>query len=83
MKTIKQIKAKAENLKEKLQGKPIRENFGDEEIRTLEDFIGNFWGYSYFDRAEITQITIGFSHWCITCTGEHKKGEREWKTQNL
>ena len=68
MKTTKQIKSKAEELQKRLTGQHIYENFGQKEIRDLDTFIGDIWGYSYFDRAEVNQIKISFFHWCTTYT---------------
>lgn len=64
MRTVDQIRKKAGSLKKKLEVKPIVENFGDKEIRELENFIGYLYGYSYFDRLAINQIQKEFFDWC-------------------
>jgi len=64
MKSLTQIRKRASTLKSSLRKKPIRENFGDKEIRKLEDFIGDIYSYSYTDRMEIIKITNEMADWC-------------------
>ena len=66
MKTLSQIRKKANYLKNKLsKTKNIYENFGDKEQRQLNDFIGNEWDYDYFTRLEINNIQSDFFNFCI------------------
>lgn len=64
MKSLTQIRKRASTLKSSLRKKPIRENFGDKEIRKLEDFIGDIYSYSYINRMEIIKITNDLADWC-------------------
>ena len=64
MRTVAQVRRKADSLKKKLEPKPIVENFGDKEIRELENFIGNSYNYSYLDRLAIDRIQKEFYSWC-------------------
>ena len=64
MKTLDNIKFKSHLLQRRLSSKEIVENFGDKEIRELEDFVGDIYGYSYYNRLEIIKILNLFSEWC-------------------
>lgn len=68
MKTVNQIRKKAEALKSELRNeKVLYENFGYKEQQQLDTFIGNIYEYSYEDRIAITAITSTFFDWCINC----------------
>lgn len=73
MKTVEQIKAKNETLKKKLIDKAERqgiyENFGDSEMRQLDEFIGDFYAYSWADRKAVDEITLEFFSCAINYTG--------------
>ncbi len=69
LKTMGQIRKRVSTLKRVLREKEIYENFGDNEIRKLENFIGDIYSYSYDDRMEIISITEHFSSWCANYTG--------------
>jgi hypothetical protein len=68
-KNIKEIQKKADQLKKKLNGKPVRENFGQKELRQLEDFTGWVGAYDSPDRQKITKIIDDFSNWVMNYTG--------------
>ena len=64
LKTVKQIKNKIQSLKNKLEKKQLKENFGEKEQRELDDFIGDVWEYDYCDRMIIISLTKNFFEWC-------------------
>lgn len=64
MKDIKQIENKINQLMIKLSKKPLRENFGDKEIRELEEYVGYIWDYSYEERMKIMKLQSEFFTWC-------------------
>ena len=67
--TIKQIWNKVESLENRLKAKKICENFGDKEIRELDNFIGDIYSYDYFDKIEIISIQKVFMDWCANYKG--------------
>jgi hypothetical protein len=68
-KSIREIQKKADQLKKKLNGKPVRENFGQRESRRLEDFTGSPFEYDYLDRQKVIDILDTFSNWVENYTG--------------
>jgi len=70
MKTISQIKEKASALKRSLAGKPIVENFGEKQMRALDDYVGDIYDYPYSKRMVIIIITGDFFDWCVNYTGK-------------
>ena len=70
MRKLSQIKNKVKSFKAQLKRKPIVENFGDTQIRKLDDFIGDIYGYNYFDRLDIVAIQTNFFDWCINFAGK-------------
>lgn len=70
MKTVNEIQCCTNKFRRKLMGKPVRENFGNKELRSLDDFIGNVYQYSYEDRLTINRITDNFFDWCVNYTGK-------------
>jgi len=64
LKKVEDILMKAAKLTGKLNGKPVKENFGAKEIRELNDYIGTIWEYEYNDRCAIIIIQKSFSDWC-------------------
>jgi len=68
MKSIKTIESKIKKLKTRLKKKEIVENFGDKEIRELEDFVGDIYEYQYNDRLTINDIINDFCQWCHNYT---------------
>ncbi len=70
MKNIKQIERKAKQLKKRLDGKPVVENFGQKEYGKLRDFAGNIYDYEHPIRMKILTILGGFFDWIINYTGE-------------
>jgi len=68
-KNVSAIKKKAEQLKKKLNGKAVKENFGDKEERQLNDFIGDIWSYGMSERQQIMKITGDFFNWRTSYTG--------------
>ena len=68
MKTLSQIKRKAAAFKKSLMKKQIIENFGDNEMRKLDDFIGDIYDYPYSKRMVIIIITGDFFDWCVNYT---------------
>ena len=71
-KSIVQIKAKITLLTRKLDGKPVVENFGDREIRQLDDYIGNIYDYPCLQRPHINELRLNFNNWCGTYNGKKK-----------
>ena len=69
MKTLLQIKRKAAALKRGLKEKPIVENFGEKQMRTLDDYVGDIYDYPYPGHMEIITITHDFFDWCVNYTG--------------
>ena len=57
MKSIKTIESR-------LKKKPLVENFGDKEIRELEDFIGDIYEYPYGTRLIVQDRIQDFCDWC-------------------
>uniref|UniRef100_A0A6M3LWQ1 Uncharacterized protein n=1 Tax=viral metagenome TaxID=1070528 RepID=A0A6M3LWQ1_9ZZZZ len=68
-KSVTQIKKIILTLKKKLSKKKVYENFGDKEIRQLQEFVGNAYDYPYEIRLEIQKITNEFSNWCYHFSG--------------
>ena len=73
MRTINQIKNKIATLKNKLDGKIVRENFGENEQAELNIYIGDIWDYDYCDRMIISSLTKQFFEWCYNYTGSVKQ----------
>ena len=69
MKTLTQIRDKIKKLKTRLDGRPVRENFGDSEQVELQAYIGDIWDYPYSDRLLIASYTKQFFEWCYNYTG--------------
>jgi hypothetical protein len=70
MPTVKQVQAKANALQKKLTGKTVVENFGQREVRQLQDFAGNiFTDYPYSERRQVLGIIDRFDSWCMNYTG--------------
>lgn len=69
MKTLQQIKRKADSLRASLQHKPICENFGEREVRNLDAYIGDVYAYPWRDRPAIIRVRDEFSDWCMNFTG--------------
>jgi len=69
VKTLTQIRDKIKRLKKELNGKKVYENFGDNEQRELDDYIGDIWSYSYEDRILIASYAKQFFEWCYNYTG--------------
>lgn len=67
-KTVAAIRKKAEQLKKKLDGKPVKENFGQKEVRQLEDF-SDIWSLNYDDRLKAIKIIDDFNQWAMNYTG--------------
>lgn len=63
-KTIQAIMKKADQLKKKLDGKPVKENFGQKEVRQLEDF-SDIWSLDYSDRLKAIKIIDNFNNWVM------------------
>ena len=61
---------KAERSRRLLSGRPVVENFGDRQIKNLEDYAGDVWSYSVKDRAMIISIVDNFRAWCHNYTGK-------------
>ena len=70
MKSLSQIRKKCNTLKGQLRKKQVVENFGDKEIRKLEDFIGDIYSYDYSDRMEIIGTTNDFADFCGNYTSK-------------
>ena len=69
MKTLNQILKKSAQLQYRLTKKQVHENFGDKEMRVLDDFIDDIYGYSYDERLAINKITENFFDFCVNYTG--------------
>ena len=72
LKTVEQILMKTTKSISKLNGKVVKENFGNKEIRELKDFIGTIYDYPYNDRCAIIIIQKCFADWCGNYTGVDK-----------
>ena len=76
MRTIKQIEAKIKSLKVKLQKQEVCENFGQKEIRQLNDWIMGTNSESFVYYYHTAQVIFGlvsqFQDWCETHTGSEK-----------
>ena len=72
-KTVKQVESKIKQLKQRLvmkcQREGIYENFGDKEMRSLSDFIGDIFDYPYDRRKPIYDMEEAFFDWCVNYTG--------------
>jgi len=75
MKTIAQIKRKAKNLKKKLMDKEVYENFGQNEVRELEEF-ADVWNIPYLERLKALDIIKDFDDWCMIIW-ENKKNVKK------
>lgn len=75
-KTVEQIQKKADDLKKRLDGKPVHENFGEKEGLALDDFIGDTYSYSYDDRMKINEIKRKFFDWTTNYTGHQSKAAK-------
>jgi hypothetical protein len=64
MKKIQEVENKINQLKIKLSKKPLRENFGDGEIRELEEYVGYIWDYPYQERLKIQSLQCDFFMGC-------------------
>jgi len=60
MKTIKQVQNKAKRLLEEYKKEEPREDLVSVYERKLDDFIGDFWDYSYFERQKLSEIRADF-----------------------
>lgn len=60
MKTIKEIENKVVELLKEYKKEKMREDLCSIYERKLNDFIGDFWSYSYSDRQKIDKIEKGF-----------------------
>lgn len=60
MKTIKEIENKVEKLLQEYKKEKQRENLCSIYEKKLDDFIGDFDSYSYFDRQKIFKIQQDF-----------------------
>jgi len=69
--TLKQVNAKANKLKVYLLQCTMHENFGDQQIRQLDDFIGDIYSYPYNERQAINAERKAFFDWCTTWTGKY------------
>ena len=69
-KTVRQVLAKRDRLKARLRKQEPRENFGDREVRRLEDYVGAIWDYDYHHRRTIDAIVREFARWCSEYTGK-------------
>jgi quinolinate synthase len=67
--TLKQINIRIAKLKKHLKTTAICENFGDRQIRELDNFIGDIYSYSFNDRLAIIKEQQEFFNWCISYTG--------------
>lgn len=67
-KTIQAIRKKSDQLKKKLDGKHVKENFGQKEVRQLEDF-SDIWSLDYNDRLTAIKIIDSFNNWVMNYTG--------------
>ena len=72
MHTLSQITHKADAFKKLLANKPIRENFGDREVRLLDEYIGFIYDYPHQERQPILQIRNQFYDWCMNYIGSTK-----------
>ena len=68
MKSITSIQKRANQLKRKLDGKRVYENFGQKEVRQLEDF-ADIWNLDYENRLKAGKIINDFNWWCMNYTG--------------
>ena len=67
MRSLSDIKSKIFSLKKKLSNELVMvENFGEKEIRKIDDFIGDIWEYPYSQRQKIISLTNKFCDWCAT-----------------
>jgi len=69
MKTPCQVRNKIIKLKKKLKSSPICENFGDKEIRALDDYVGDIYEYSWADKQVIFSMMDEFQNWCANYNG--------------
>ena len=69
MRTQSQIRNKISTFKTQLRKKQIKENFGQDKVRKLQDFIGDIYEYPYQDRLDINDMVNSFSNWCANFTG--------------
>ena len=69
MKTKTQILKRIAALKTTLKKKQIYENFGQKEVRKLEEFIGPVYDYPYETRLENISLISAFDDWCMNYTG--------------
>lgn len=69
MRTNSQINKKISQLKTKLRKRQIYENFGQKEVKQLEEFIGPIFDYSYDERLRNIGIIRDFDNWCMNYTG--------------
>lgn len=67
-KTVTEVRRKIEQAKRKLRTKPFVENFGQKEVRKIQDFAGDLMDYDYLIRLEISGMIDGFSDWCMNYT---------------
>lgn len=68
-KTVQSVQKKVDQLKKKLTGKPVKENFGEKEEDELNKFIGDIWSYGYSERLKIVRIAGDFFNWRTSYTG--------------
>lgn len=65
LKTLNQVDKKIEKLKNELEQQgEVYENFGDKQIRQLDNYIGDIYGYSYSERLSILTKIKNFVEWC-------------------
>ena len=69
MKTLNQILKKSAQLQYRLTKKQVYENFGDKEDSILNDFIGDYYEYSWTDQRAIRQIKDNFFNFRVNYTG--------------
>lgn len=69
MKTVKQIQNKINSLMIKLSKKPLKENFGQKEIRELQDYVGCIHDYGWPEKPEILNLEKDFIEWCASGRG--------------
>ena len=61
---------KTRQLKARAIKNGMRENFGQKELRLLEEFIGPVYDYSYDDRLVNIGIIRDFDDWAMNYTGK-------------
>lgn len=68
--TVQSVQKKADTFKKKLLKSKMKENFGQKEVRQLEDF-ANIWMIDdYQDRLKVVKIINDFNEWAMNYTGK-------------